>query len=199
MAGASDCADIPPVSAFTNYDLFDKVAKTVIADLRVGIPFFNNVLVQNNVFTVAQVNSTDPSKKGGVRDVYRGADTRVAVNCAIRVIPTGKTQSWLATRVRTDRFTFDIECMIKNTSEREVNDEQISVFGHAVQNYLVRFSNLQPIILDTSPQIRAYDSWAEVMDLNTAELKGTYRKATITYWIDVMNSYIPTFDQITCN
>jgi hypothetical protein len=196
MAAADDCN--VPTLAFTSYDLFDKVTKTIIEDLKCGIPFFNNILIGNGFFSFDETQrDCDPE---GVREVVRGEARRVSHPMFIRVIYRGLKSEWQATRVRDDTYSFYIDCLTKNTAEAEVEDEQIVLFGSAVHNYTIRFNNLQPIIIDTNPKIRAYDSWTdEGMQIATVnQHTGVYRMARIGYYIKVMNPYTG-FTTAVCN
>ncbi len=193
MAASSECNE-PPTQGFLPGDLFGKVTKTVILDLKKGIPYFNRVLMQNGFFNKEDIAQN--GEKFCVTDVYRGKDTRIADHMFIRVIVRGSVPEWMATRVRKDKYRFTIDVCIKNTSKAQVIDEELEVFAESVKNYLIRFGNLQPIIVDTEPQIRGFNAWTdEGVELNTEELTTTYRVASIQYYIDVMNSYMGTSTQ----
>lgn len=188
MSASSSCEGKPPSQAFLAMDLFDKVTKTVIADLKAGIPFFNYVLFQNGFLSQAEID--ERGSKTSINDVYRGKDKRISDKMFIRVITKPQIPTWQATRVRDDKYQFQIDCCVKHNAESEVNEEELVIFGSAVKNYLLRYDNLQPIIDGTSPAIRGYNSWCdEGVEFNTEELVGTYRMATIQYYILVMNPY----------
>lgn len=177
-----------PISFFTPHDLSDEVAETVEQDLRDGLNVFENVFLQKGFTTT--------STKRIIAGVHRGEKTRIAGRAAIRVIVRDSESQWHATRVKDDIYNFDIDCLMKSTRKEEV-DRFANTFGKIVQNYLNRFSNLQPIILGTSPEIRAYDSWAGKSTKGYAQ-EGAYRVSRIGYWIKVLNPYVIRPNLIGC-
>lgn len=178
----------PPISFFTPHDLTDEVAETVEQDLRDGLNVFENVFLQKGF--------TTESTKRIIAGVHRGEKTRIAGRAAIRVIVRDTQSEWQATRVRDDIYNFDIDCLVKSTRKEEI-DRFANTFGRVVQNYTNRFSNLQPVILGTSPEIRAYDSWASVAQKGYAE-EGAYRVVRINYWIKILNPYVIRPNLIGC-
>ncbi len=174
-----------PSTAFTAYDLFDKVTKSVITDLEEGMDFFDTVLIQSGIYTQAEKDREEYL----VKEVVRGDDIRVSHDLFIRVVHTGRDDEWQATQVRDNKYLFRIDACARNTAEGQVTDEEIVTFGHAVMNYTLRYSNLSPVIRGTSPKIRGYHAEANNLRFDTIELRGTYRRASFDYWIKVMNPY----------
>jgi len=176
-----------PKSFFTPHDLSDQVAITVERDLTAGIPVFEEVF-RNQGF-ISNRRRDGKSGRPLIGEVIRGENTRTAHKAAIRVVVLDKDQEWHATRVKDDTYNFHIDCMHKLTAKKEEIDKFINVFGSIVQSYLNRFSNLQPVIAETDPPIRAYNAWAPKMVKGYAQ-QGAYRVARISYWIKILNPYV---------
>lgn len=183
----------PPNAGFTTYDLFDKVTKTVIADLKDGIPLFNRVLRDAGFYpTEEEARDVKVTKANGVIGVYRGPDIRVPDGYFILVETKNTKAEWMSTRVRKDTYNLEVSACQKISSQAEENQESLVYFAEAVKNYLIRFDNLQPLIIGTEPKIRAFNSWVpDGVEYNTQGAKtGVYRKATILYKLEVMNPYM---------
>lgn len=171
-----------PTAFFGPHDLTDEVAQTVEEDLRDGLPLFEDEFVKQGFIR------RDQADKGYIKGVYRGDSVRISGPAAIRVIVTEDQSEWHATRVIDDIYNFNVDCLAKVGNRKDEIERFIHVFGKLVQNYLRRFSNLQPVIRGTKG-IRAYNSWPERVIKGHAQ-GGMYRVARIPYWIKVLNPVV---------
>lgn len=116
-----------------------------------------------------------------------GENTPVAKPLAISIIFNDKDVEWFATRTRSDKYSFSIDCMVKST-KREVSDELIGCFASTIQEALLSFNDLQFEVPGTN-RVWAYDSWADNVKFGYKN-DGAFKVGRIQWWAKIFNPYV---------
>jgi len=118
--------------------------------------------------------------------VIKGDTTVENLLPIIRIsVNTPMQSEWLATRVRKDRYSFNIDTEMR-LKPKDNKDQFIMGIGNAVKNWMLQWENLATTIYQTSHTY--YDSFAETIQLGRGG-DNSIRTARFVWWADVANTY----------
>lgn len=116
-----------------------------------------------------------------------GENTPVAKPLCISITFVEKDIEWFATRTRTEKYSFNVDCLVKSTV-REVSDELVGCFASTIQEALLNFNDLQFQVPKTN-RVWAYDSWSDSVKFGFRN-EGALKVGRIDWWAKVFNPYI---------
>ena len=170
---------------FAGLDVVNEVPYAVMSVLEEGRPHINNLLSSYGLSakTTSQLRHDDSS----LGPIIFGHRKQIDRTPAITVGPAGKDVTWLAMRVKKEKFNLTIRCHVKIV-KLDVVTELTDAFANVVMNWLNAWDNKRYRIND-STGATAYDSQAESYTLGFSE-NGAFRIAEIRYWCTVDIPYI---------
>lgn len=166
-------------SCFIHRDLTWEIADFLKAKL-------DNTLTRDMVKSVFERRGLSTSDLAEYQLVY-GENTPVAKPLAISIVFDDKEVEWFATRCRTEKYSFHIDCVVKST-KREISDELIGCFASTIHEALLSFADLQFEVPNTNT-IWAYDSWADNVKFGYKN-EGALKVGRIQWWAKIFNPYI---------
>ena len=105
---------------------------------------------------------------------------------AVRIsMPTPYETAWLATGVRNDRYTVNVDVDMRS-SKKETKNKAIQGISNAIKNWMLHRPNLSGTVFQT--QVGYYNSWCEATTLGSKG-DGSIRTARFSWWAMVANSY----------
>lgn len=155
-----------------------------VADFLLGK--LDNTLTRDLVKNVFIRRNLTASSEEAYQLVY-GENTPIAKPFGIAVVFEDKDVEWLATRIRNDKYSFHIDCLVKSTV-RGVSDELLVCFASTIQEALLSFNDLQFQVPKTN-RVWAYDSWASSVKFGYKN-EGALKVGRIQWWAKIANPYI---------